>query len=129
MFDPSLNSSLTFATLLNGDLVGANAGTNGISLANYKGNVVARLECGTVLGSGAVNINVRLLAHTNADQNAGAVVGQYTLVTNAAALGGESIEVDPRNINQYLSAQCNVLGTNANAYPTLTVLGYSFPNS
>lgn len=129
MFDPSINAALTVDTVMNGALVGVNTGSNGVSLANYKGNVMVVLTCPPVIGSGAVNINARLYAHTNADQNVTTtLLHQFDLVTN----GGPSVQrvsINPRATNQYVSVQGNVLGTNANAYPTVLVMGYSTPNS
>lgn len=122
-FIADINGYLTTATLFNGALIGVNTGSNGTLLSNFKGSVMAVLTAPTAIGSAPCNYNVRLLSHTNADQNVGAVVAQFTLVTN----GGPStqrVAIDPRACNAYLSAQVNVAGTNINAYPIVTVFGY-----
>lgn len=120
-----INGYLTTATLLSGNLITANTGSNGTLLANFKGSVMAVLAAPNANGTG--NYTVKLLSHTNADQNVGATVATFTVVSNSGP-SLQRVAVDPRATNAYLSAQCNVGGT-VNAYPIVTVYGFDATQS
>lgn len=121
------NATLTSITLLNGALVGANARENGTSIANFKGKLMCVLTVPPVIGSAPVNVQVNIFAHTNNHAAGGSSVVGFTLATNATPGSIQLVSLDTRNLgnNVFLSAQANVAGTNANAYPTLLVLGRS----
>lgn len=125
MFFP--NAQLTKVTLLNGALVGANARENGTSFATYDGKLMAVLTVPPVLGDAPSNVQVNIFAHTNNHAAGGTSVVGFTLATNATPGSIQYREIDLRNLgtNVYLGAQCNVAGTNCNAYPTLVVVGFT----
>lgn len=124
------NATLSAVTLLNGALVGANARLNGTSFATFKGKLMAVLTVPPVIGSGAVNVQVNVFSHSNNHAAGGASIAGFTLATNASPGSIQRLEIDTRALgtNVYLSAQSNVAGTNANAYPTLVVFGSNSAN-
>lgn len=125
LFNP--NAVLTKTTLLNGALVGANARENGTSFATYKGKLMAVLTVPPVIGSAPVNVQCNIFAHSNNHAAGGSSIVGFTLATNATPGSIQYREIDTRNLgtNVYLGAQCNVAGTNCNAYPTLVIVGFA----
>jgi hypothetical protein len=124
------NATLSAITLLNSALVGANARENGTSVATFKGKLMCVLTVPPVIGSAPVNVQVNIFAHTNNHAAGGTSVVGFTLATNAATGSIQRVALDTRTLgaNVFLSAQSNVAGTNANAYPTLLVFGANSAN-
>src|SRR5688572_6103737 len=95
-FLPNVNS-LAVVTLANGALIGVNTGLNGVSVANFKGSIMALLTAPVAIGVAPANYNVRILAAPNADVNIGTPVAQFTLVTNGGP-STQQIGIDTRNL-------------------------------